>query len=291
MEYYGTSYWAPTNSLSHHGIKGMKWGVRRYQNADGSLTAAGERRYYGHSIKGNIHRALAKNYELNEKTYNKFGNKTLASMNKAAKDEQLKKASEADKAKEDKIKAKEDKKNAKEQARNEKFEAKGRQADRDLKNAKNSSEAEYALQKKIQHDIEKDQTKVERVLKYFGNAEISKFAAKEVAREYLSNEQKKMRESMTKGQKAADFLLGSSMMSTISAYESGGYKNLASAYERRDKKELISSAKRARDSYYRAQKAQQYREAQTKYYEEKARERAWEKEKEEKIRRGENPFI
>ena len=31
--------------LKHHGIKGMKWGVRRYQNKDGSLTNAGKARY------------------------------------------------------------------------------------------------------------------------------------------------------------------------------------------------------------------------------------------------------
>lgn len=33
------------NELYHHGIKGQKWGVRRYQYADGSLTPAGEKRY------------------------------------------------------------------------------------------------------------------------------------------------------------------------------------------------------------------------------------------------------
>ena len=31
--------------IKHHGIKGQKWGVRRFQNKDGSLTNAGERRY------------------------------------------------------------------------------------------------------------------------------------------------------------------------------------------------------------------------------------------------------
>lgn len=33
------------NELYHHGIKGMKWGVRRFQTPDGSLTAAGKKRY------------------------------------------------------------------------------------------------------------------------------------------------------------------------------------------------------------------------------------------------------
>lgn len=33
------------NELTHWGIKGQKWGRRRYQNSDGSLTAAGRERY------------------------------------------------------------------------------------------------------------------------------------------------------------------------------------------------------------------------------------------------------
>lgn len=43
MDYYNYDY------LIHYGIKGQKWGVRRYQNPDGSLTPAGRKRVYASS--------------------------------------------------------------------------------------------------------------------------------------------------------------------------------------------------------------------------------------------------
>lgn len=39
-----TNYMIVGGELYHHGIKGQRWGVRRYQNKDGTLTAAGRRR-------------------------------------------------------------------------------------------------------------------------------------------------------------------------------------------------------------------------------------------------------
>ena len=37
--------YSDSDFLEHHGVKGMKWGVRRYQNEDGSLTPEGKKQY------------------------------------------------------------------------------------------------------------------------------------------------------------------------------------------------------------------------------------------------------
>lgn len=58
--------------LYHYGILGMKWGVRRYQNADGSLTASGRKRYLSDDGKSLNKKGLKEARKLDRKITNKF---------------------------------------------------------------------------------------------------------------------------------------------------------------------------------------------------------------------------
>lgn len=66
--------------LYHWGIKGMKWGVRRYQNSDGSLTAAGRKRLEKKDqkwAKRNTDKITAKAKKASQKELNAYGNELL----------------------------------------------------------------------------------------------------------------------------------------------------------------------------------------------------------------------
>lgn len=68
------------DELYHWGIKGMKWGIRRYQNKDGSLTNAGRKRLEKKDqkwAKRNTDKITAKAKKASQKELNAYGNELL----------------------------------------------------------------------------------------------------------------------------------------------------------------------------------------------------------------------
>jgi hypothetical protein len=82
---YRTPY---PNELYHHGIKGQKWGVRRYQNKDGSLTKAGRSRYGLRRIKPLSEDERPKNRDYNKRSEEE--QKTIDEIEKWNRKERLK---------------------------------------------------------------------------------------------------------------------------------------------------------------------------------------------------------
>lgn len=65
--------------LSHAGIKGMKWGVRRYQNKDGTLTPEGRKRYLATDGK-TLTKAGKKKFENKDGSLNEKGKQMYKAM-------------------------------------------------------------------------------------------------------------------------------------------------------------------------------------------------------------------
>lgn len=70
------------NELNHHGIKGQKWGIRRYQKQDGSLTAEGKKRY---DKDGNNEPRNMKKVEENTKAIKKINESSQAVIQESSK--------------------------------------------------------------------------------------------------------------------------------------------------------------------------------------------------------------
>ena len=74
-----SEYYLTNNELCHHGILGQKWGIRRFQNSDGSYTSAGKER----RRKSDSYSDDQKRYEsLRKKNYKELSTKEIEEINR-----------------------------------------------------------------------------------------------------------------------------------------------------------------------------------------------------------------
>ena len=71
--------------IYHHGIKGMKWGVRRFQNKNGGLTPAGKKRYNRKDSWSEDARTAS---QIKKKSVNQMSNAELKKINERTRLEQ-----------------------------------------------------------------------------------------------------------------------------------------------------------------------------------------------------------
>ena len=141
------------DELTHHGTKGMKWGIRRYQNKDGSLTPEGRQRYSNDADK--YERKASKTTDAKRKA--KYEQRAKDARDKVAK-------YDADKA----IKDEEEKQRVlREGTAEEVMRYRGRLTVQELQNANARLNQEQQLRSYLDRDVErqKKETLVDKLLK------------------------------------------------------------------------------------------------------------------------------
>ena len=175
-----------SDELSHHGILGQRWGIRRYQKKDGSLTPAGLKRYGSEANFKKIQRAEVKAQKEAEKA--KYRAKTEAEIAKINKKYKINKPDE----KKEETKAKEGSSKPKAKSINE-------MTDDEIRARINRIQ----LENQLKSLTPVQQTKGQKFVKMVSDAVVPaiKNAAKDALEKYLK---KKLNESLGLNEKTAD---------------------------------------------------------------------------------------